>query len=139
MTSMISEPEVLKQDTRGRVRISVQRREKLLEEFDQSGASGAQFARLAGIKYSTFAAWMRKRHKRRSSRDSALYPRPSANGNPIRLLEAVIEGDAGQQTASHGLLIELPGGSRMVVDSPVQMQMAAELVALIAERSRSRC
>jgi len=136
---MISEPEVLKQDTRGRVRISAQRRERLLEEFDRSGASGAKFARLAGIKYSTFAAWMRKRHKKRSSQESALCPRPQGNGHPIRLLEAVIEGEVGKQTASHGLLVELPGGSRMVIESPVQMQMAAELVALIAERPRARC
>jgi hypothetical protein len=38
-----------------------------------------------------------------------------------------------------GLRIELPGGSGLVIESPVQMQMAAELVALIAERRSRGC
>jgi hypothetical protein len=38
-----------------------------------------------------------------------------------------------------GLLIELPGGSRMHVETPVQLQMAAELLTLMAQRARARC
>ena len=41
--------------------------------------------------------------------------------------------------AANGLRIELPGGSRMVIGSPMQMQMAAELVALVAQRLGTRC
>jgi len=48
MTSLIGEAEVLKTDTRGRVRVPVERREALLDEFEKSGMSGAKFARLAG-------------------------------------------------------------------------------------------
>ncbi len=55
MTSMISDIEVFKQDARGRVRVQGERGESLLDEFDRSGVSGAQFARLAGIRYSTLA------------------------------------------------------------------------------------
>jgi hypothetical protein len=29
----------------------------LLDEFERGGLSGAKFAALAGVKYSTFAAW----------------------------------------------------------------------------------
>jgi DNA-binding transcriptional regulator/RsmH inhibitor MraZ len=55
MTSLIGEAEVLKTDTRGRVRVPAERREALLDEFEKSGMSGAKFARLAGIHYATFA------------------------------------------------------------------------------------
>ena len=65
MTSTIAKAEILKQDGRGRVRLPARRREALLDEFERSGASGAKFARLAGIKYATFAGWVQKRRKQR--------------------------------------------------------------------------
>jgi hypothetical protein len=64
MTSTIVKAEILKQDGRGRVRMPAREREALLDEFEKSGASGAKFARLAGIKYATFAGWVLKRRKR---------------------------------------------------------------------------
>ena len=76
MTSMIvspkpaagASPQLLRQDTRGRVRTSRERRAALLAEFDRSGVSAARFARMAGINYQTFAGW---RHgRRRAVRES---------------------------------------------------------------------
>jgi hypothetical protein len=58
MTSTNMSAEILKQDGRGRVRVPAERRELLLDEFERSGASGAQFARLAEVKYATFAGWV---------------------------------------------------------------------------------
>jgi hypothetical protein len=150
MTSMIAATEVLKQDARGRVRVPVERREALLEEFDRSGLSGAAFARLAGIKYATFACWVSKRRKRRAVanasgasatevREPAMTPMTCGS---VRLFEALVEGNHGVSRSSSGadgLWIELPGGGRMCVESPVQLQMAAELLALLAQRSRARC
>jgi hypothetical protein len=56
-------------------------------------------------------------------------------------LEAVVDCGRAEQSVvcAQGLLIELPGGSRMLVGSPVQLQMAAELVAMVAQNSRARC
>ena len=34
------------------------RRERWLHEFEHSGMSGAKFAQLSGLKYSTFACWL---------------------------------------------------------------------------------
>lgn len=148
MTSTIVKAEILKQDGRGRVRMPARRREALLDEFEKSGASGAKFARLAGIKYATFAGWVLKRRRQRGK---AVKTPPSSPGGadhalvsagPVRLFEALVEGDsaAGREPlGARGLLIELPGGSRMRVESPVQFQMAAELVALIAQSVRTRC
>ncbi len=147
MTSLNAKTEVLKQDARGRVRTSAPRREALVDEFERSGASGVKFARLAGIKYATFANWVLQRRKRRAAVGAPPDATPGVNdavakAGPLRLLEAVLEGGgrAEQPSAgSHGLVIELPGGSRMLVGSPVQLEMAAELVTLIAQRARARC
>jgi hypothetical protein len=38
-------------DARGRVRVPVERREALLDEFERSGLSGVKFAQMAGLKY----------------------------------------------------------------------------------------
>ena len=132
--------EVLKQDSRGRVRVPVERREALLDEFEKSGASGAQFARMAGLKYATFANWVHQRRQRRRQAGGQL--RVAGNGGAIPLFEALVEGGSGDAERGGemgGLLVELPGGSRVRIESPVQMAMAAELVALIAQRARARC
>ena len=121
MTSLNEVGQVMKTDGRGRVLVAVERREALLDEFERSGMSGAKFARLAGIKYATFANWVQGRRKRRA--EGAVEERP------IRLLEAVLE-DGGAVGA--GLLIEFPGGGRVRVESPLQLRLAAELLSMMA-------
>lgn len=140
MTSTKTGSEVLKQDSCGRVRVPLERREALLDEFEKSGASGAQFARIAGLKYATFANWVHQRRKRRIQGGGQLSV--AGNGGAIPLFEALVEsGSRGAERSGGmgGLLVEMPGGSRMRIESPVQMAMAAELVALIAQRARARC
>ena len=148
MTSTTVRAEILKQDGRGRVRVPAERREALLDEFERSGASGAQFARLAGIKYATFAGWVLRRRKMHG-RPAKSAPGSAAglgeavvSAGPVRLFEAVVERSAGggrDPVGARGLVIELPGGSRMRIESPVHLPMAAELVALIAQSARARC
>ena len=147
MTSMIETAEILKQDALGRVRVPVERRKALLGEFEKSGVSGAKFARMAGIKYHTFITWVQKQQRKEQASGSR--PRgkrapgqnePGASGQAVQLFEALVEGDNGRGRRSCGLVVELPGGSRMEIESPVQAQMAAEIVVLIAQRARgSRC
>ncbi len=142
MTSTESEAEIVKQDAAGRVRVSPERREKLLEEFEGSGLSGAKFARLAGIKYPTFANWVARRRRQRPARKLGEEDGAKDSRGPIRLFEAVLEGGCEERknrAGVEGLRIELPGGSRVVIDSPVQLQMAVELVALVAQRMGGRC
>ena len=57
--------QILSQDARGRVLVSRERRESLLEEYDRSGMSGVKFARYVGIKYSTLAYWLQSRRRHR--------------------------------------------------------------------------
>ena len=77
---------IIKQDSRGRMRTTRERRETLLAEYDRSAMTGRKFAQLAGIKYQTFANWLQKR---RRLGPNWLPPWPSHDS--IRWLEAVVE------------------------------------------------
>ncbi len=142
-TAALETSEILRRDKRGRVWLKPKRREALLDEFEKSGMSGAQFARLTGVKYSSFQNWVQRRRRTRGGRqDGTVMAQPGA----VRLFEAVVEGgDPGEAppvlraTGVGGLWIELPGGSRMCVQTPVQMRLAAEVVVMVAQSSRARC
>jgi hypothetical protein len=49
MTASEIASDILPTDSRGGVRASRERREELLDEFEKSGLSGAQFARTVGL------------------------------------------------------------------------------------------
>ena len=91
MTTMegSSEGQLLKTDALGRVRTPARRREQLLDEFEKSGASGQQFAQLAGLKYQTFATWVQQRRRRRGAQANP--PSPPSRAPTARWLEAVVE------------------------------------------------
>jgi transposase-like protein len=131
MTSLDGTVEVLKRDALGRVRTPAGRRRALVEEFGRSGMSGAAFARMAGVKYATFSGWVAK-WRRERARDGA--GQVVAAGGAIRLLEAEVAGPA--HLGREGLVIEFPGGSRVRVESPVQVAMAAQLLEMMG---RGRC
>jgi hypothetical protein len=59
MTPTISPSEmtIIKTDTLGRGRTSPEKRDAFFAAFDRSGMSGAAFARVHGVRYSTFAHW----------------------------------------------------------------------------------
>lgn len=72
------------------------RREALLDEFERSGSSAMRFARLAGLKYSTFANWVQARRRKRALvRPSGCEGRDdegsAGGGGPVRLFEALVE------------------------------------------------
>jgi transposase-like protein len=123
--------------------VNQERREALLAEFEKSGLSGAEFSRMVGVKYSTFANWRQQWRKRRGGSGEAVEQSGGvAGGAAVRLWEAVVEdrGEHGPKGApAAGFVIDLPGGCRLVVESPGQLPLAAELVALIAQSARARC
>jgi hypothetical protein len=131
----LPDDEVLKADALGRVKTDRSRREALLDEFEQSGASGPAFAKLVGVKYQTFASWMQKRRRARkqypaATRVKALPPAPPSTSEGLRLVEAVLESDYGQSLAKGGesLCVHLPGGARVEVHDAKQALLAAELL-----------
>ena len=132
MTSLSDAAEVLKQDERGRLRVSRERREALLAEFDRSGMSGAKFARVTGLNYQTFVGWVRQRKLRGGA----------ATSGAVQFLEAVVGTPAETRIGlglAGGLQIDLPGGSVLRIESPGQLALAAELISLVAQSGRNRC
>lgn len=110
-------------DTKGRVRASKEQRRAILVEFERSGVSAVQFAKITGLKYSTLAGWL-QRYRR---------AKPPGRARQVRLLEAVVDpaqGAGGQKPAV--LVLQLPGGVRMEVAGERQAALAAVLVRALA-------
>jgi hypothetical protein len=136
MTSTEDSGPILKIDSLARVRTPPARKRELLEEFDRSGLSGAKFAALAGIKYSTFATWAAQR-QRANPADAA--PEPKKGGAAqVRWLEAVLDQAQGQpgQNAS-GLVVRLSGGARMEISDSRHIELAAALLRALEKPSAS--
>jgi hypothetical protein len=117
--------QILKTDTRGRVRTPKERREGLLDEFERSGLSGAKFAALTGIKYQTFAAWALRRRKGAGSKV------PARGTEAVHWLEAV----AAPMPASGGpvVVVQLPGGGRVELHELQQVALTAALLRTLAQ------
>lgn len=128
MTSTNHAVEIFKRDARGHIRVPGEPREALLEDFEKGGMSGAKFARFAGVAYGTFAIWAQRSRKERDA--------IATKSRPLQLVEATVEAERPEAASfpqSAGLLIELPGGSRLGVESPMQLRLAAELLSLMTQ------
>lgn len=106
------------------MRTPKQRREALLDEFERSGASASQFAKLSGVNYQTFAGWVQRRRQRGACGVQTT--------EAPRLLEAVIEGQDFAR-GSQGLCVELSGGARIVISDLSQTALAAALLRELAQ------
>lgn len=118
--------QIIQADALGRLRVTAERRESLLDEFERSGLSGPKFAELLGLKYQTFATWVQKRRRQRGP--AAVGAGKSAD--PVRWLEAVVE--QAQGSAGVGVL-HLPGGARMELRDAKQVEVAALLLRALAQ------
>lgn len=113
------------------MRTTKERRQAILAEFERSGVSAAQFAKLAGLCYSTFTGWGGRQRKPRGGK--------VARPTPLRLVEAVL--DPGAQDvapASHGLRVQRPGGVQLELTSPAQVPLVTALVQGLQPRA-ARC
>jgi hypothetical protein len=120
---MSDEEQLLKVDAIGRVWASRERREALLDEFERSGTSAAQFAALTGVKYPTFASWVQKRRRTKDASGRA--------EGPLRWMEAVVA------APTSGLCVHLPCGARMEIADGAQAQVAAALLLALTREGRS--
>ncbi len=122
---------VLKTDTLGRVKMTAAQRERVLDEFERSGLSGAKFAKLAGINYQTFATWARRRGRQREAEAGKT---PSTPAEPVKWLEAGI-GEvphSGSQTG-HAVVLHWPGGVSAELHDARQIPLVAALVRALAQ------
>ena len=116
---------ILKTDVLGRVRMPLERREAILDAFEQSGMSGQAFANHIGVKYPTFATWIQKRRRERSE-----YPRkklPELPASQITFVEAQIEKPS--EPALQGALeVQTAGGVKLMIRSQGEVALAAQLI-----------
>lgn len=142
MTQLMPAEEILKTDSRGRVRTPVKRREALLDEFDRSGVSAKKFAVLVGIKHQTFAAWVTQRRKLRAKGCVQTPPtqKPVPSVPRLQWVEAVVEKDtAPASQKGERLSVHLPGGARMEIGDGRQVALAAELLQALAGQGVLPC
>lgn len=136
---------ILKRDVLGRITMTREQRETLLDEFERSGLKGLPFARMAGVNYPTFASWIQKRRRARGDYGGDGVNKPLVESRKIeargavRLLEAVIapsvEGQRSVATeVDHLRLLEvqLPGGIKLRVADACQAALAAALIKALS-------
>jgi transposase-like protein len=111
----------------GRLRLSAAARAELLEAYDRSGMTAMAFARLHGVKYPTFSAWLAKR--RRAGQPLANDPASAAP--PLAGFAEVV----GIDESAAPLRVQLAGGMMLEIHSRAALPMAAELLAML----RTRC
>lgn len=111
----------IKTDRAGRRRLSNEHKEALLDAFECSSMSGAQFARQYGLVYPTFASWVKKRKESREA--------PVAKSSPFGSL---VEIDLAGAPRSE-LSIELPQGARIHLTESGQVPLAAALIKTLAQ------
>ena len=110
---------LLKIDAKGRVWTPAEKREEILREFDGSGASGVEFARMIGVKYPTFAGWLR----RRGPRPAVGRRRGRPRKEPVQFVEATIPGSPAEP-----LVVELPRAVRVRITASTQIPLVLELL-----------
>jgi transposase-like protein len=127
-----TEEQILKVDTKGRVKTPRERQEMLVAEFGRSGMSGVQFAKWAGIKYGTFATWVQK-HRRQTGTKTGPEAAPTlGEAKPVvQWVEAVMAhgGEPMSGGSAQGrLLMHGPGGWRLELTEEVHVVWAAKLM-----------
>jgi len=129
---------IIKQDSRGRMRTTRERREALLGEYNRSAMTGRKFAAWAGIKYTTFANWLQARRKLGCRELAAPVAEPATGPGP-RWLEAVVEGSPRKEPAKSRtatLIVHGPGGVRIEITEAKQVSLAAQLLRELDGKGR---
>src|SRR5580692_8166009 len=128
--------QILSQDARGRVLVSRERRESLLEEYDRSGMSGVKFAQYLGIKYSTLAYWLQSRRRHREREKLLLKAGVDAEAGKSTggWIEAVVENASQPRVSAGALRIYFAGGAYCQISNAGEARLAAELLGRLGAK-----
>jgi transposase-like protein len=119
MTDTKTTAEILVQDTLGRVRTPREKRERILDEYERSGMSGAAFAALVGVKYPTLTSWIQQRRKGRMSANLA-------TSSPVHSVEAVAAHEVTPTTGA--LRVQIGAAAWLEVSSAEQASRAGQML-----------
>jgi hypothetical protein len=127
--------EIFKRDRRGRVRVPKTRREMLLDEWERSGGSAAQFADYVGVKYSTLANWIQKRRKQAGLKASSLKPGAvDSSQSHGHWVEAIVEKNPEPKALESTLRIYFTAGAYCQIRNAREASLAAELIGQLGAR-----
>lgn len=115
---MNQETQILQVDERGRVLTPREQQEAVVDAFEKSGMTGAQFARHAGVKYPTFMNWVQRRRRSRESTPPEVGPVGGA-----AWIEAVVE-----SPSCEGLVIEMSESVRIKIPGQGSVGLAVQLL-----------
>ena len=113
------ELEILKTDRIGRVQRSRKEIDAILDSFEASAMSGAEFAR-QHLNYPTFASWRARRRKEREQ------DKGEGEVSEFTFLEVT----SGKTPEEPAITIELGRSMRLKVSSEAQTHLAADLMSL---------
>jgi transposase-like protein len=119
----------MKADRRGRLRYTQEQKKTMVDAYLASGLSAPRFATLHGVNYQTLVSWIKK-GKMAGSAD----PKRSLHPEFLSLVPAEIDVPTAIG-AGHAMEVLLPGGTKLLITSPVHVDLA---VALIRELHNSR-
>jgi hypothetical protein len=119
--------QLLKTDTRFRVRTPAAQRVALLDLYERGTLTAKAFAAAHGIKYPTFAVWVQQRRKSASSTGE---PVGGSDSSPLRWVEAVLPQ---HPTSDQGACcLEFPHGVKLTLSHESQIPLAVRLISLLA-------
>ena len=118
----------IKTDRLGRIKLSRDHREALLNEFDSGEMSGIQFAKLHGINYTTFANWRQNRNKLKR-KSKAAKPRSTRSESPQSFSEVEVTQQAKCRVALH---VKLSHGETVQMHQVEQAPLLAALIKSLA-------
>jgi hypothetical protein len=129
--------QILSQDAQGRVLVTRERRESLLEEYDHSGMSGVRFAQYVGIKYTTLAHWLRRRRRQRQKEKLLMNGGGEAEPgrNNSTWIEAVVDKNGSPARAPAGALrIYFAAGAYCQISNAAEIALAADLLGRLGAK-----
>ena len=121
MTDTTTTGEILVQDTLGRVRTPRKKREQILDEYERSGMSGAAFAALVGVKYSTLSSWIQQRRKNGAAASLA-------TAATVRWVEAVPAHEVTAPPTSGPLRVQIGAAVWLEVSNAEQASWAGQML-----------
>ena len=129
-TSEVSQNDIIKTDRLGRILVKAEHREALLDKFDQGSISAQQFAKLHGIKYTTFASWRQKRQAKLEQYPEDVSQAPGALLDSLS--EVVVSSQSGlarpESNQSTALRVDLGGGVSLKIEAEADLKLAAKLI-----------